>query len=88
LGGQRFFVIQPSSSESPALAAFGTVIAASEGRTVEPAIPRYDLHAFHAARKEMKNTRIIVTHNGNPDALQVTEPECAEPVPARTSKPF
>jgi NADPH:quinone reductase len=27
----------------------------------------------------VKQTRIIVTHNGGPDALQVVEEECPEP---------
>ena len=29
----------------------------------------------------MKHTRIVVTHYGGPDALQVVEEECPEPKP-------
>src|SRR5947209_2581397 len=35
--------------------------------------------AAHAASPSVKNTRVIVTHYGGPDALQVIEEECPEP---------
>src|SRR5436309_14041753 len=46
----------------------------------EPIMPHQSGVAFRIMRnRSVKHTRIIVTHYGGPDALQVLEEECPEP---------
>src|SRR5262245_17848429 len=46
---------------------------------LRPGVMPHKLDRRQARRRSMRHTRIIVTHYGGPDALQVIEEECPEP---------